>query len=50
MERVDLGPLKVSRLCLGTMLMGDLTPAEEAPRHHDPIVAAGHNLGDIADV
>ena len=28
MERVDLGPLRVSRLCLGTMLMGGRTPAD----------------------
>ncbi|TMA56997.1 MAG: aldo/keto reductase [Deltaproteobacteria bacterium] len=50
MERVDLGPLNVSRLCLGTMLMGGLTPAEEAPRLLDAFVAAGHNFLDTADV
>jgi aryl-alcohol dehydrogenase-like predicted oxidoreductase len=50
MERVDLGPLSVSRLCLGTMLMGGLTPAQEAPRLLDAFVAAGHNFLDTADV
>jgi len=49
MERVDLGPLKVSRLCLGTMLMGGLTPAAEAPRLLDAFLAAGHNFLDTAD-
>jgi aryl-alcohol dehydrogenase-like predicted oxidoreductase len=49
MERVDLGPLSVSRLCLGTMLMGDRTPADEAPRLLDAYVAAGHNFLDTAD-
>ena len=50
MERVDLGPLSVSRLCLGTMLMGGRTPADEAPRLLDAFVAAGHNFLDTADV
>jgi aryl-alcohol dehydrogenase-like predicted oxidoreductase len=50
MERVDLGPLGVSRLCLGTMLMGDRTPADDAPRLLDAYVAAGHNFLDTADV
>jgi aryl-alcohol dehydrogenase-like predicted oxidoreductase len=50
MERVDLGPLRVSRLCLGTMLMGERTPADEAPRLLDAYVAAGHNFLDTADV
>ena len=44
MERVDLGPLRVSRLCLGTMLMGGRTPADEAPRLLDAYVAAGPQL------
>jgi aryl-alcohol dehydrogenase-like predicted oxidoreductase len=50
MDRVDLGPLSVSRLCLGTMLMGGRTPADEAPRLLDAYVAAGHNFLDTADV
>ena len=50
MERVDLGPLRVSRLCLGTMLMGERTPPDEAPRLLDAYVAAGHNFLDTADV
>ena len=50
MDRVDLGPLRVSRLCLGTMLMGGRTPADEAPRLLDAYVAAGHNFLDTADV
>ena len=50
MEHVDLGPLRVSRLCLGTMLIGGRTPAEEAPRLLDAFVAAGHNFIDTADV
>jgi aryl-alcohol dehydrogenase-like predicted oxidoreductase len=50
MERIDLGPLNVSRLCLGTMLMGGRTPAEEAPGLLDAYVAAGHNFLDTADV
>jgi aryl-alcohol dehydrogenase-like predicted oxidoreductase len=49
MERVALGPLQVSRLCLGTMLMGGRTPAEEAPRLLDAYVDAGHNFLDTAD-
>jgi aryl-alcohol dehydrogenase-like predicted oxidoreductase len=49
MERVALGPLQVSRLCLGTMLMGGRTPAEEAPRLLDAYVGAGHNFLDTAD-
>src|ERR1700748_2632429 len=50
MEHVDLGPLRVSRLCLGTMLMGGRTPADEAHRILDAFVAAGHNFVDTADV
>ena len=38
------GPLNVSRLCLGTMLMGGRTPADEAPRLLDAYVAAGPQL------
>ena len=48
--RVALGPLHVSRLCLGTMLMGGKTPAPDAHRILDAFVAAGHNFVDTADV
>jgi aryl-alcohol dehydrogenase-like predicted oxidoreductase len=47
---IDLGPLRVSRLCLGTMLMGDRTPASEAHRILDAFLDAGHNFIDTADV
>jgi aryl-alcohol dehydrogenase-like predicted oxidoreductase len=50
MDRVAMGPLEVSRLCLGTMLMGDKTPAAEAHRMLDAFLAAGHNFLDTADV
>jgi aryl-alcohol dehydrogenase-like predicted oxidoreductase len=50
MDLVELGPLRVSRLALGTMLMGDRTPAEESERILDAYLAAGHNLIDTADV
>jgi aryl-alcohol dehydrogenase-like predicted oxidoreductase len=50
MTDVQLGPLRVSRLCLGAMLMGDRTPADEAPRILDAYLAAGHNFVDTADV
>ncbi len=49
MDRVDLGPLRVSRLCLGTMLMGGRTPPDDAERMLDAFVAAGHNFLDTAD-
>jgi aryl-alcohol dehydrogenase-like predicted oxidoreductase len=49
-DRVELGPLRVSRICLGTMLMGGKTPAGEAHRILDAFVGAGHNFIDTADV
>ena len=49
METTKLGPLNVSRLCLGTMLMGDKTPPDEAHRMLDRFVAAGGNFIDTAD-
>jgi aryl-alcohol dehydrogenase-like predicted oxidoreductase len=49
-DRVELGPFHVSRLCLGTMLMGDKIPAPEAHRMLDAFVNAGHNFIDTADV
>ena len=47
---VTLEDLTSSRLCLGTMLMGDKTPAAEAHRMLDAFVDAGHDLLDTADV
>jgi aryl-alcohol dehydrogenase (NADP+) len=49
-DLVELGPLRVSRLCLGTMLMGGKTPAAEAHRMLDRFVDSGHNFIDTADV
>ena len=52
MQLTSLGksPLKVSRLCLGTMMFGDQTPLEDARA----IVADAHDKGcnfiDTADV
>src|SRR3954453_18113487 len=50
METTTLGPLTVSRLCLGAMLMGGKTPAEEAHRMLDRFVEAGGTFVDTADV
>jgi aryl-alcohol dehydrogenase-like predicted oxidoreductase len=50
MDLVAMGPLEISRLCLGTMLMGDKTPATEAHTMLDAFVEAGHNVIDTADV
>jgi aryl-alcohol dehydrogenase-like predicted oxidoreductase len=49
MQTATLGPLTVSRLALGTMLMGDATPAEEAYEMLDRFVDAGGTLVDTAD-
>jgi aryl-alcohol dehydrogenase-like predicted oxidoreductase len=49
MDHTDLGLLRVSRLGLGTMLMGGRTPRDEAHRMLDVFVDAGHNLIDTAD-
>ena len=49
MEEVKLGPLTVSRLALGTMLMGDDTPVDESHRMLDRFVEAGGTLIDTAD-
>jgi aryl-alcohol dehydrogenase-like predicted oxidoreductase len=49
MQTATLGPLTVSRLALGTMLMGDATPADEAYRLLDRFVDAGGTLVDTAD-
>jgi len=50
MERTKLGPLDVSRICLGTMLMGGKTPSGEAHRMLDRYVETGGNFLDTADV
>jgi aryl-alcohol dehydrogenase-like predicted oxidoreductase len=50
MQTAPLGPLTVSRLALGAMLMGDRTPAAEAHRMLDRFVEAGGTLVDTADV
>jgi aryl-alcohol dehydrogenase-like predicted oxidoreductase len=50
METTKLGPLTVSRLCLGTMLMGGKTPPEESHRMLDRYLESGGNFLDSADV
>ncbi len=50
MEQTTLGPFTVSRLCLGTMLMGDKTPVDESHRMLDRYLEAGGNFVDTADV
>jgi aryl-alcohol dehydrogenase-like predicted oxidoreductase len=49
MDTAGLGPLTVSRLCLGTMLMGSDTPPDEAHRMLDRFVEAGGTFLDTAD-
>src|SRR5436190_13326454 len=49
MDVAPIGPLRVSRLCLGTMLMGGKTPAGDAHRMLDAFVAAGGTFVDTAD-
>ncbi len=49
MDTAPLGPLTVSRLALGTMLMGAATPPDEAYRILDRFVDAGGTLIDSAD-
>jgi aryl-alcohol dehydrogenase-like predicted oxidoreductase len=49
MDTAQLGPLTVSRLALGAMLMGDKTPVDEAHRMLDRFVDAGGTLVDTAD-
>ncbi len=49
METTTLGPLEISRLALGTLLMGDTTPPEEAHHILDAFLAAGGTLVDTAD-
>jgi len=55
MDQADLGPLTVSRLALGAMLMGDTTPApgpEFEFRSRDVAVAVGtvEGLATLRDV
>jgi aryl-alcohol dehydrogenase-like predicted oxidoreductase len=50
MQTTKLGPLTVSRLCLGAMLMGGKTPAEESHRMLDRFRDSGGTLIDTADV
>jgi aryl-alcohol dehydrogenase-like predicted oxidoreductase len=50
MQITSLGPLTVSRLCLGTMLMGGATPVGEAHRMLDRFLDAGGTFIDTADV
>ena len=49
MDVAPIGPLRVSRLCLGTMLMGGKTPAGDAHRMLDMFAAAGGTFVDTAD-
>jgi aryl-alcohol dehydrogenase-like predicted oxidoreductase len=49
MQTTQLGPLTVSRLCLGTMLMGTKTPPDEAYAMLDRFVEAGGTFVDSAD-
>ena len=49
MQTTSLGPLTVSRLGLGTMLMGGDTPVDESHRILDRFVEAGGTLIDTAD-
>jgi aryl-alcohol dehydrogenase-like predicted oxidoreductase len=49
MQTTTLGPFTVSRLCLGTMLMGNKTPAEESHQMLDRFLDAGGNFVDTAD-
>src|SRR5688572_5836218 len=50
MEMTRLGPLTVSRLALGTMLMGGKTPRDESHRMLDRFLEAGGTFLDTADV
>jgi aryl-alcohol dehydrogenase-like predicted oxidoreductase len=50
MQTTQIGPLTVSRLCLGAMLMGGATPPDESERMLDRFLAAGGTFIDTADV
>jgi aryl-alcohol dehydrogenase-like predicted oxidoreductase len=49
MQTTSLGSFTVSRLCLGTMLMGAKTPLDESHRMLDRFLEAGGNFVDTAD-
>src|SRR5215213_6266745 len=49
MDTAQLGPLTVSRLCLGAMLMGSKTPRDESHRMLDRFLDAGGTFVDTAD-
>lgn len=49
MQTTTLGPFTVSRLCLGTMLMGAKTPRDESHRMLDRFLEAGGTFLDTAD-
>jgi aryl-alcohol dehydrogenase-like predicted oxidoreductase len=49
MDTAPLGPLTVSRLCLGAMLMGSKTPRDESHRMLDRFLDAGGTFVDTAD-
>lgn len=49
METTQLGPLRVSRIVLGAMQMGDATPPADAHRMLDRYLEAGGNQVDTAD-
>ena len=49
MDTAPLGPFTVSRLCLGTMLMGSSTPVDESHRMLDRFLDAGGSFIDTAD-
>jgi aryl-alcohol dehydrogenase-like predicted oxidoreductase len=50
MHTTTLGPFTVSRIGLGTMLMGAKTPQDESHRMLDRYLEAGGNFLDTADV
>src|SRR5687768_14884037 len=50
MDTASLGPLTVSQLALGAMLMGGATPEDESHRMLDRFLEAGGTLVDTADV
>jgi aryl-alcohol dehydrogenase-like predicted oxidoreductase len=50
MQTTEIGPLTVSRICLGAMHMGAKTPPEEAERMLDRFLAEGGTFIDTADV
>ena len=49
METTTLGPFTVSRIAIGTMLMGGKTPVDEAHRMLDRYLEAGGTFVDTAD-